>query len=265
MLKINNLTYTYGSNLIFDRLSLIARNNKMTLFLSPNSCGKTTLIYLLAGLLPSNNSIKISNYYLNQKDGKNYLLNIGVVFEDLDKQFITDNIYDELSFPLINLGLDKKMIAKKIKKHLDFFCIDKNKEYIKNLNNLEKLILLIAVSTIHHPKFLLLDDVFNNIKNDEYIYLSKLLAKVSKLLNISIFMTTSNLEAGLYFDYAYLYNNYKIILEGTLNNIIENDNILIKNGIKVPSIILTSINLKNYGVIDDIYYEERTLVSKLWD
>lgn len=264
MLKIDNLTFTYGTKLIFERLSLNARNNKLTLFLAPNSSGKTTLINLLSGLLPSNNSIKLSNNYLNQKSGKAYLRNMSTIFEDLDTQFISDNLLEELRFPLINLGYSIKNIDEMVSKQLEFFGIDYEHKKISKMTNLEKLISLLAVTTIHSPRFLFIDDVFNNLKSDEYIYVSKLLYKLTRLKKVAIFMTSSNAGAGLYFDYVYLFNGREIVLKGPLKSVLENDNILIKSGIKIPNIILTSVNLKNYEIVDDIYFEERTLVNKLW-
>lgn len=263
MLRINKLTFTYGNKLIFDQLSLNIRNNKMTLFLAPNNSGKTTLIYLLSGLLPSNNCIKNYKYYLNQKDGKNYVKTIGVVFNNLDAQFITGSVIEELSLPLVNLGFRKDKIIEIVEEQIKFFVIDFENKSINKLTNLEKLTLLLAVATIHRPKILLLDDIFNNINPVDYEYLSKILKKITTLRHIAIFMTSSNIHHALYFDYVFLYNK-KIVIEAPLEKILDKENILRKEGIKVPDLIKTCVILKDYDLIKDFVYNERTLVDRLW-
>lgn len=51
MLKINNLTFSYGEKEVFNNFSLEIKNGERIWLSGPSGCGKTTLIKLILGLL----------------------------------------------------------------------------------------------------------------------------------------------------------------------------------------------------------------------
>lgn len=62
MLKINNLTFSYGDKKIFNNFSLEINQGEKIWLSGPSGCGKTTLIKLILGLLkPQKGEIKTSN------------------------------------------------------------------------------------------------------------------------------------------------------------------------------------------------------------
>ena len=79
-------------------------------------------------------------------------------------------------------------------------------------------------------------------------------------------MTISNLELSIKSDYLYVIgNNKSIILEGIPKTVLEKDNILNKNGIELPFIIDLSVKLKDYNLVDNIYYDDESLINDLWN
>ena len=58
LLKVNDLNYSYPNKEIFNNLHFSIKKESINLILGTNSSGKTTLIYLLSGILPSHNSIE---------------------------------------------------------------------------------------------------------------------------------------------------------------------------------------------------------------
>lgn len=58
MLKISNLSFSYGSETILDRLSLNLPSRGLVAIIGDNGAGKTTLLRLIAGqLTPDDGSI----------------------------------------------------------------------------------------------------------------------------------------------------------------------------------------------------------------
>ena len=51
MVKVENLSFRYGTTLILDDISLHARAGEVLCLLGPNGCGKTTLMDCLLGIL----------------------------------------------------------------------------------------------------------------------------------------------------------------------------------------------------------------------
>ena len=95
LLKVNDLNYSYPNKEIFNNLHFSIKKESMNLILGTNSSGKTTLIYLLSGILPSHDSIELDGILLNHENLKKYLLMIGVVFFDNNNKFLFDKVIDE--------------------------------------------------------------------------------------------------------------------------------------------------------------------------
>ena len=55
------MDFSYEDNFIFENLSFYLEKNTINFVIGSNNCGKTTLIKLLSGVLPSFNCIKIDN------------------------------------------------------------------------------------------------------------------------------------------------------------------------------------------------------------
>ena len=50
-MKIENLTFSYGENQIFNNFNLDIENNKTTAILGKSGVGKTTLLKIISGLI----------------------------------------------------------------------------------------------------------------------------------------------------------------------------------------------------------------------
>ena len=82
--------------------------------------------------------------------------------------------------------------------------------------------------------------------------------------NMTIIMTTDNLEETLYSDYLYILNDGKILLQGKPLDVLKEDNTLNKLGLNIPFMIDLSVKLKDYDLIDSIELDMDKLVNKLW-
>lgn len=66
LLRVQNLSFSYGKNPVFSRLSFKMERGTVTCLLGPNGCGKTTLIDSILGFLsPQNGSVFLQNRNLN--------------------------------------------------------------------------------------------------------------------------------------------------------------------------------------------------------
>lgn len=263
ILEVNNLNYSIDNKIIFDNLQISIKNSTTNLILGSNSSGKTTLIRLLCGILPSDNTISVNYIPLNKSNLKEYLLSIGVIFFDDHNKFLFDNVMDELSFPLENLNYKKKDITSRIYEVSNLVeiknCINKT---VEELTFFEQAKVLIGLAIIHKPKIIFLDNALSKLTKDEVNKLFDILDKIKK--EITICITSSNMEHILLFDNIIVLGNNKNLIEGTYKEVLSKDNELAKLGLCIPPMIDLSLKLGFYGLLDDVITDINGMVDKLW-
>lgn len=263
LLEVNNLSYSYKDNIIFKDLRISIKKETTNLILGTNSSGKTTLIRLLSGILPSDNYITINGINLNKRNIKEYLLSIGVVFFDDNNKFLFENVLDELAFPLENLAYKKKDITNRIyevRNMLDLQgCINKKTD---ELTEYEQVKVLIATSIMHNPKIIFLDNALSKLNSGEVKKIFRVLNQLKK--DITICITSNNIDNILYFDNVLIINDGKTLIEGIPKDVLEHDNEIFKIGLDIPPMIDLSLKLGFYGLLDEIITDVDGMVDKLW-
>ena len=87
---------------------------------------------------------------------------------------------------------------------------------------------------------------------------------IGYLENISLINVTSDSELLLLSDDVVVMNNFKAIICGNVNSVLEGNSILPYIGIKLPFAVDLSHNLILYGVIDKVMNDSRKMVDKIW-
>ena len=130
----------------------------------------------------------------------------------------------------------------------------------------------------NYKEYKVIDDNFNSIdlKNYKnvlfYNILSSLndkeIGKLFSFLNsneINFINVTNNIEEILYTEYLIIYNNLEIIKAGKTKEIIEEDSKFLKKlGFNNPFIIELSYLLKDYNLVNKVYYDNSSLKGDLW-
>ncbi len=265
-LNVDNLSYDINNKKIINDISFLINQKSLNAFLSSNNSCKTTLIKLLSGILTTNSGIiYVNNIKLTKDNFKKYITNISTILSDIDEDFVCDTVEGEIKYPLINLKYLKKDINKQydyVIKLLNIKTITNKK--IKELNNIEKIKVLLASSIIHKPKILFIDDILRFLNTNEKEEIIKTFKLIINNLDIAIIFTTSSLSEVKDFDNIYVLNEGKIVMNDSFNNIIQKDNELSKIGIEIPLMIDLSRKLEFYNLIDEIYYDRDKVVDRLW-
>ena len=90
------------------------------------------------------------------------------------------------------------------------------------------------------------------------------LIRYLKLANKRIINYTTDIEETLLLEYIIVIHDNLVIMEGTKEQVLNEEKILKKLGFNLPFIIELSRGLKLYGLIDKIYFNNEELVSALW-
>lgn len=262
IIKIDKLTYRYEDHFIFDKLSLDIERSKWTTITGPNGSGKTTLIKILTGLIKTDGNIIINGITINNIN--EIRKNIGVIFSDIENNFLCETIEDDIAFPLENLGLPMSEIRKRINELANLlnirYILDKSPN---ELSGGEKVKAALAIALSHKPRILIIDGVLSTIDNESKQKILELI-KNFRDNGLTIINITEDLSESYLSDKLVIISNGAVVLEGPPIKVMEYDKVLTKLGIKIPFELELSIKLKLYGLIDDIYIDINKLVNALW-
>lgn len=156
MLKVEGLTKAFGKKKVLNNVSFSLEPGEIIGLVGENGAGKSTLLHVLATLLqPSNGRIAIEDMEYNRKTIRSFRKRIGFVPQEIAiwEQFTVE---ENMQF------FEKLAWKKKTNKQLRQLCLDVNldrwKERVDTLSGGMKRKLNLAISLIHNPKILLLDE-----------------------------------------------------------------------------------------------------------
>lgn len=260
ILRINNLNTNY-----FTDFNLNIEPNKYYSIIGRTNSGKTILCKTISAILPTTNLITLDNIILNRKNVNKYIKKLGYVKEYNSKVFIKSKVFNELSYPLLNLGYSKVYIVRRIKSLLNKLnCLDLIDKNIKDLSLSEKQKILFIESLLHKPKLLLIDNAFSLLNEKDYKTINNYLIEQIYNKKLTVMLFTSNLNYTINTDYTYLIDNFKIREFNKTINVLQNDKLLNQYGLEVPFNIDLSLKLMSYDLIDKVYFKQEKMVKDIW-
>lgn len=266
MLKVENVTKYYGTNLAVDHLSFTVKSGEIFGLLGSNGAGKTTTFRMIMGLLDSSSGSitldgKLIDYNMTDK--------IGFVTEErslLTKMTVKEQViyYGRLK------GLSEDEILKRLDAWLEKFKImDYKNRKIKELSkgNQQKIQFIAAV--INEPKLLILDEPFTGLDPINVAQLKEAIYELQKKGCSIIFSSHQMEHIEQFCEKLLILVKGKPVLEGYLKDIKEDfgkKNVLIRGNIEEKE--LTSVT----GVLEvkqkaneyEVKIENSSVVEKLF-
>lgn len=267
IIEINNLTFRYGKKFIYDGFNLNIEKGSFVTIAGPNGSGKTTLVKLLSGLVKNYSDIKIFGKPLNKKNINDIRKEMGIVFDVPDNYFACETVEDELAFSLENMSVQPSTIKKKINEISKLLKLDSMlKENPMELSGGEKQKLALACALMLEPRILILDEALMMIDINEKKQLLKLIKEYNQKKRVTIVCLTHDLEEALYSDRIVVLNEGKIIIDGKIPYVFEEEVVMRKIGLEVPFIIELIKKLKVYEIVDsdNNFSDFERLVDYIW-
>lgn len=265
IIEIKKLVYKTNNKTVFNNFNLSIPEGSFVSIAGNNHSYKTTLIKLINGLLPSNNTIVLGLSYINSERIHDHSKEMGAVYGSNLDSFLFDDVYKEMAFSLENLSVKPEEIDSKVIEMAKYFgIVDLLDRKISDLTNLEKQELMLAIALLHEPKVLLLDEPFSMMDKNTKRKIKNKLMEYQKRTNITIILSTNNLEDTIESDYLYILDRGKIVVEGSPLVVLREDTLINKLGLTIPFMVDLSLKLEFYGLIDGIELDMEALVNKLW-
>lgn len=276
-IKFKEVDYIYDEGMPYafkalDNINLEIEEGKITAIIGETGSGKSTMVeHLNALLIPSKGSLEIGDYLIesNKKNKKLKALrkNVGLVFQFSEYQLFEETVLKDVAFGPLNFHDDEQTAYKKAVEALKLVHID---ESLFNKNPLElsggqKRRVAIAGILAMNPSVLVLDEPtagLDPVGSDEMI---DLFMSLNKKLNKTIIIVSHNNEIVYKFaDNTVLLNKGKLIYSGNTIDLFNNNEIISKYSIKLPSVIEFKNKLIAKGFkLNDNYRDIESLVKSV--
>lgn len=271
MFKINNLTYKYEKksealksvNMDFSKGNIIG-------IIGSNGSGKSTLFMNLVGILkPTNGQILYNEKSLDysKKGLLNLRKNVGIVFQDPEKQIFYSRVYDDVAFSLRNIGLDENEIDLRVKKSLELVnALDLIDKPIHFLSYGQKKRIAIASVISMENEIVLLDEPTSGLDPLNTKAIIDILINLSKK-GIKVVISSHDMDLIYNIcDYVYVLNKGEISVEGNSEDVFINEKEIYSAGLDIPWIVKVhkNMNLPLFKTEDELYEycNENLTISK---
>lgn len=224
ILKVQNLTKSYGGKSVVSGLSFQVREGEVVGLLGPNGAGKTTAFYMTIGLIePESGTVYFKNQdvtgepiHKRARLGMGYLAQEPSVFRHMT---VEENILCILeTLPISSKERKSRLDSLLSELHLENLA----KKKAITLSGGERRRLEITRALVTQPSLLLLDEPFANIDPLAVNDVKKMIHHLQQK-GISILITDHNArEIFSIVDRSYLIQEGKVLLSGTVNELLEN-------------------------------------------
>ena len=228
LLKANGLYKSYKKREILSGISIHVNSAEVVGLLGPNGAGKTTCFYMIVGLVTADKgSITIDDDDLTSlpihkraKKGLGYLAQEASIFRKLT---VAQNISAILE---LRKSLSKQQRLDKLNSLLEEFQISHLRDSLGiSLSGGERRRVEIARALATEPKFILLDEPFAGVDPISVIEIQKIVTHLTDR-GIGVLITDHNVRETLDIcDRAYILHDGNILVEGTMNEILNNQKV----------------------------------------
>lgn len=243
MVTVQDLSFRYpdGKNAL-EKISFEVHQGESVALIGPNGAGKSTLLLHLNGSLgiPEDGRalIKIAEIDLTRKNLREIRKNVGVVFQNPDDQLFMPSVFDDVAFGPINLGYPDTIVREKVAKALEEVGLaqfERRASY--HLSYGEKKLVSIATIISMDPKLVALDEPTSGLDPRG----KKKIIQILKKMDVTKIIATHDLEMAYELcSRAILINNGEIVAVGEVGDIIENEQLMLENGLETPLSIVLS-------------------------
>ncbi len=167
LLELQDITFSHPGerNPLFNKLNLVINDQHIGL-IGPNGCGKTSLIYLMVGLLrPDSGKILFQGKELvREQDFRPLRSAIGFLFQNSDDQLFSPTVMEDVCFGPLNQGHKPELARIIAQETLSQLGIAGFEERLTHkLSGGEKKLVALATILAMKPALLLLDEPTNNL------------------------------------------------------------------------------------------------------
>ena len=194
LIEIDGLTKRFGATLLYDKFDLDIPRGQLISIFGPNGCGKSTLINMIAGLIP----IDAGQILFDGKSLKD--TKIGYVFQNYrEAMFPWMRTIDNIAYPLKLEGRSKAEVDCRMAELVASFDVkfDLNR-FPYELSGGQQQTASIMRALAPNPEVLFLDEPFSALDFEMTLFIREKLQEVFMQTGTTMLLVSHDLEEAVY-------------------------------------------------------------------
>ena len=257
MISIEHLTFQYqnGKKNALEEINLTIEDGDFLGIIGESGAGKTTLTQTINGIIPHHHrgdyygSVKIDGQDTFDKTPSELALAVGSVFQDIDSQMVSSVVEDELLYGLENFSISREEIEERVSSSLEAVGIShlRNRN-IDTLSGGQKQKVAIAAIIALKPKILVLDEPTGELDPKSSLQIFQMLTELNQKYGITVIVVEQKIMLLCEFaKHLAVMRDGKLILHGTIRDVLEKNELLEQIGINCPRVVTLSNVLRTKG------------------
>ena len=230
MIKVDNITKSFGADEVLKGISATFEKGKTNLIIGRSGSGKTVMLKCMIGLFTTNSGeIFFEDQAISKMDiGAQRTLreDIGMLFQG-GALFDSMNIEDNVMFPLRMFSNDKRPeMLKRVNEVLKRVDLENvNHKFPSEISGGMKKRVSIARAIVNNPKYLFCDEPNSGLDPKTATVIDQLIQDITKENNITTIVVTHDMNSVMEIGEKIVFlKNGKLVWQGSNQEIFKTDN-----------------------------------------
>lgn len=219
MLKITDLSFSYGKEKVLDRIDLGISRHTTTAIIGPSGCGKTTLLYVMAGLLAVEEGEMVWSI-----EHQNRVSRKGIILQNYGL-FPWKTVENNIRLGLIAHRHSKENVRVSVEEIMERLNITEIRhKYPHQISGGQRQRAAIGRTLVLKPELLLMDEASSALDALTKETIQDLVLEIFSEQNMSMVFVTHSIEEAVF-----LGQNIIIMEQGRIKEKIGNDSVGMKD------------------------------------
>ncbi|MBD5151014.1 MAG: energy-coupling factor transporter ATPase [Oscillibacter sp.] len=275
IIRVENLTHTYGENTPFCRsavkdVNMEIMEGEFLGIIGHTGSGKSTLIQHLNGLLkPTSGRILLGDrdIWEDPKKIRDVRFRVGLVFQYPEYQLFEETVYKDVAFGPRNMGLDEKEIDRRVRSALIFSGLSEDllEKSPFDLSGGQKRRVAIAGVIAMEPEVLILDEPSAGLDPAGRRSMLENIRNYHREKGTTVVMVSHSMdEVAENVDRIVVLADAGVVMSGTPHEVFSRAQELLDVGLNVPQVTQVAMELARQGIgIDPAVYTVADLRAAL--
>ena len=260
IIEVKDVTFTYSGaqRHALERVSLAVAEGEFVGVIGPSGAGKSTLTGVMSGAVPHHFAGELYGACLvDGKDTCEVTLTdvsrlVGSVLQDIEAQFVSSNVRDELLFGLENFGVTHDEIPARMQQALETVGIeDLRDREIATLSGGQKQKVAIAAILALRPRVLVLDEPTAALDPVSSTLVFETLCEVNRLAGITVVVIEQKVALlSEYCSRVVVLDQGKLVFDDTPRKVFSHGERLREIGVDSPRVARVSNSLAAAGLCE---------------